>query len=136
MSLSHNFTFSALEMSVRYGDGSSNNEDIISCYVHMGLDRAKNLSEITVVQHAPMRVINTLIDTMCDHCLSVVWRKQCYRYIKRLLPLLYEMLDKQQYLHKTQEIQTLHAYFFEDNQDKYQLHNAEHSDLPSMKKQS
>ena len=136
MSLSHNFTFSALEMSVRYGDGSSNNEDIISCYVHMGLDRAKNFSEITVVQHAHMRVINTLIDTMCDHCLTAVWRKQCYRYIKRLLPLLFEMLDKQQYLHKTQEIQTLHAYFFEDNQDKYQLHNAEHSDLPSMKKQS
>ena len=70
-----------------------------------------------------MRVLNTLIDTMCDNCLASVWRKQCYRYIKRLLPLLYEMLDKQQYQQKVQEIQSLHAYFFEDDQTTDQLKN-------------
>jgi hypothetical protein len=134
MPLSHSFTFSALEMSVRYGDDNSNNEDIISCYVHMGLERAKTLSDITAVQHAHMRVINTLIEAMCDHCLASVWRKQCYRYIKRLLPLLYEMLNQQQYQQKTLEIHTLHAYFLEDNQNKKQLHTPSHSDSPSMKK--
>jgi hypothetical protein len=132
----HNiFTFSSLEMSVRYGDGNTNNNHIISCYVHMGLERGKNLSDITAVRHAHMRVINTLIDTMCDHCLTSVWRKQCYRYTKQLLPLLYEMLDQKQYNQKTQEIQTLHAYFFEDKQNKYQQHNTAPSDLSSVKKQ-
>jgi hypothetical protein len=70
MSFHKYFAFSALEMSVRYGDGNTNNNDIISCYVHMGLERGKNLSDITAVRHAYMRVINTLIDTMCDHCLT------------------------------------------------------------------
>jgi hypothetical protein len=130
------FTFSTVEMSVRYGDGDTNNDEIISCYVHMGLERAKSFSDVEAMQHAYMRVINTLIDTMCDHCLASVCRKQCYRYIKRLLPLLYEMLDPQQYKKKTIEIRILHTYFFEDNQNKYQSYNAEHSGLPSVKKQS
>ncbi|MFT5840852.1 MAG: hypothetical protein ACI9UT_003366 [Flavobacteriales bacterium] len=136
MPSSYCFTFCALEMFVRYGDGNTNNNDIISCYVHMGLERAKSFSDIGAVQRAHMRVIDTLIDTMCDHCLESVWRKHCYRYIKRLLPLLYEMLDQQQYKQKTQEIRTLHAYFFEDNQNEYQLHNPQHSNLYSVKEQS
>ncbi|GAC22157.1 hypothetical protein [Paraglaciecola arctica] len=122
MSYSYCFTFSAVEMSVRYGDYETN-KDIISCYVHLGLERAKKYSDISAVQQAHMRVLNTLIDTMCDNCLASVWRKQCYRYIKRLLPLLYEMLDKQQYQQKVQEIQSLHAYFFEDDQTTDQLKN-------------
>jgi hypothetical protein len=135
MSLTYCSTFCAVEMSVRYGDGDgdANNNDIISCYVHMGLERTKKLSDILDVQHAHMRVINTLIDAMCDHCLSNVWRKHCYRYVKQLLPLLYEMLDQQQYQQKYQEIQTLYAYFFEGNQSKNQIYHSKHSRLPSVK---
>ena len=117
------YTFSSIEMSVRYGGCNADNNDTISCYVHMGLERAKKLSDILAVRRAHMRVINTLLDTMCDHCVTKVWRKECYRYIKRLLPLLYEMLGKQQYKYKIQEIKTLHAYYFEDSQIKYQLPN-------------
>lgn len=134
MPFNYCFTFAAVEMSVRYGDCNTNNDDIISCYVHMGLERAKNLSDIAAVKHAHMRVLNTLIDTMCDHCLASSWRKQCYRYIKRLLPLLYEMLDQKQYKQKVQEIQLLHTYYFEDNQVKKQRHNQERSNLPNVKK--
>ena len=123
MSHNYSFDFSTIEMSVRYGSCNTNSQDTVSCYVHMGLERAKKRSNILAVRQAHMRVINTLIDTMCDHCVAKVWRKECYRYIKRLLPLLYEMLDQQQYKQKTQEISTLHAYYFEDNQIKYQLPN-------------
>ena len=135
MSFNYCFTFSTVEMSVRYGDCNSNNDDIISCYVHLGLERAKKLSDIVAVRHAHMRVLNTLIDTMCDHCLSRVWRKQCYRYIKRLLPLLYEMLDPQQYKQKTQEIQTLYTYYFEDFTNSNQPNHSEHMGISSEKKQ-
>lgn len=135
VSFAYCFTFSAVEMSVRYGDYNTNNDDIISCYVHLGLERAKKHSNITAVQHAHMRVLNTLIDTMCDHCLAAVWRKQCYRYIKRLLPLLYEMLDQQQYKQKVQEIQTLHAYCFENDQSTVRLQNSEKTKLSCEKKQ-
>ena len=123
MSHNYSFAFSTIEMSVRYGSCNTNSHDTVSCYVHMGLERAKKRTNILAVRQAHMRVINTLIDTMCDHCVAKVWRKECYRYIKRLLPLLYEMLDQQQYKQKTQEISTLHAYYFEDNQIKYQLPN-------------
>jgi hypothetical protein len=117
------FAFSNIEMSVRYGSCNTNSHNAISCYVHMGLERAKKHSDILAVQRAHMRVIDTLIDTMCDHCVTKVWRKECYRYIKRLLPLLYEMLDPQQYKKKTKEIKTLHTYYFKDKQVKYQLPN-------------
>lgn len=123
----YSFNFSAIEMSVRYGGfniTNNTNNDIISCYVHMGLERAQKHSDILDVRHAHMRVINTLVDTMCDHCITKAWRKQCYRYIKRLFPLLYEMLDQQQYKQKTQEIRTLHAYYFEDCSIKYPLPNS------------
>ncbi|WP_339723392.1 hypothetical protein [uncultured Paraglaciecola sp.] len=134
MSFRYCFTFSAVEMSVRYGD-STTNDDIINCYVHMGLERAKGLTNIVAVRNAHMRVLNTLIETMCDHCLSRVWRKQCYRYIKRLMPLLYEMLDPQRYQQKTQEIQTLYTFYFEEHQNSKQRHNSQHSPLSSIKKQ-
>jgi hypothetical protein len=135
MPLNYCFIFSSVEISVRYGYGNTNNEDIISYYVHMGLERARKRSDIADVRHSHMRILNTLIDTMCDHCVTRVWRKQCYRYIKRLLPLLYEMLDQKQYKKKVQEIQLLHTYYFEDNQVKNQLHNRNNSQLPSVKKQ-
>lgn len=134
MSFIYNFTFSSIEMSVRYGDCNSNNHDIISCYVHMGLERAKKFSDIVAVKNAHMRVLNTLIDTMCDNCLGSVWRKQCYRYIKRLLPLLYEMLDQKQYQQKVQEIQSLYFYYLKDKRTQYPLNNSEHSRLPNIKK--
>lgn len=100
----------------------------------MGLERAKNLSAIAAVRQAHMRVINTLIDAMCDHCLSTVWRKQCYRYIKRLLPLLYEILTPQEYDNKTKEIKTLHSYCFKDGQNKHPQPNTEYYRVPSIKK--
>lgn len=135
MTFNYCFTFSTLEMSVRYGDcNNNNNDDIIGGYVHMGLERAKKFTNLVAVRHAHMRVLNTLIETMCDNCLSSAWRKQCYRYIKRLLPLLYEMLDPQQYQQKTQEIQMLYTFYFEANQNSKQ-HRSEHKPFSSVKKQ-
>jgi hypothetical protein len=122
-------------MSVRYGDCNTNNDDIISCYVHLGLERAKKLPNIPAVKHAHLRVLNTLIDTMCDHCLSSVWRKQCYRYIKRLLPLIYEILAPHQYQQKIEEINTLYAYYFEDDKNSHPLHNQTQAHLSQIKKQ-
>lgn len=133
MSFSYCFAFSAVEMSVRYGDNITN-DHIISCYVHLGLERAKKLTHIVDVRNAHMRVLDTLMETMCDQCLASVWRKQCYRYIKRLLPLLYEMLDQQQYKQKVQEIQTLHAYCFENEPSKKSQQINDRTKRPSLKK--
>lgn len=111
MSINYCFTFSAIELTVRYCDNQANDLDIISCYVHLGLQRAKNLESLTGVRSAHMRVINTLIDTMCDNTLPVIWRQHCHLYIKRLLPLLFEMLSPVEYSQKVNEINTLYNFF-------------------------
>lgn len=135
MSSYYCFTFSALEISVRYCDFDANSEDIISCYVHMGLARAKQFSDLAAVKHAHMRVVDTLIDSMCDHCLPSTWRDQCYRYIKRLLPLMYEILDHQQYHLKVQEIRSLHTFYLNNEVTRSQLLSSSYSRLPRVKKQ-
>ncbi|MDU0354022.1 hypothetical protein RS130_08820 [Paraglaciecola aquimarina] len=86
------FTFSAIELTVRYCNNQANDLDIIGSYVHLGLQRAQNLKQLKSVRSAHMRVIDTLIETMCDNTIPLVWRQHCYLYLKRLLPLLFEML--------------------------------------------
>jgi hypothetical protein len=100
----------------------------------MGLERAKGFSDINEVKMAHMRVINTLIEAMCDHCLTVNWRKQCFRYVKLLMPLLYEILDEKSYKQKVQDIQILYAYYFVENQIESKPINAEKYWLPLINK--
>lgn len=77
----------------------------------MGLTRAQQHKSKIDVRSAHMRIFNTLVEAMCDLCLSYAWRKRCYRYIKRLLPLLYEMYDEHQYTEKVNEVNALYRYF-------------------------
>ena len=113
MSTPYTFTFSAIELAVRYGDGEADDPNTISCYVHLALERAKKLTTLVDVRTAHMRIVDTLIDTMCDSCIPKNWRKQCYRYLKKLMPLLFEMLDKNEYQQKVTEISQLYVYFVE-----------------------
>lgn len=105
------FTFSSIELTVRYCDNQANDLDLIGSYVHLGLQRAKNLKQINSVRSAHMRVINTLLDTLCDSNLPLVWREHCYLYIKRLLPLMFEMLSRDEYDQKTTQINAFYHYF-------------------------
>jgi hypothetical protein len=108
------FTFSAIELTVRNCDNCPNDLEVISCYVHLGLQRAKKFKSIKDVRTAHMRVVNTLLDTMCDDVLPMYWRKHCYRYIKSLLPLIFEMLSLPAYRKMTKEIETLHSFFIKN----------------------
>lgn len=109
------FTFSAVELTVRNCGNGGNDLDVISCYVHLGLQKAKQYEHLKEVRTGHMRIVNTLIDTMCDSALPIHWRKHCYRYIKSLLPLLFEMLSLPKYRQKTKEIETLHNFFIKDS---------------------
>jgi hypothetical protein len=46
------------------------------------------------------------------------------------------MLNQQQYQHKVQEIETLHAYYLKDNQIKNHPTSTQQYRQPSVKKQS
>jgi hypothetical protein len=106
------FAFSALEQAVRHCDNSTKNLDIISCYVHMGLERAKQHATKQAMRRSHLRIFNTLVDTLCDSLVPIDWRKQCDTYIKRLQPLLFEILSADEYQAKLQELALLKSFFF------------------------
>lgn len=107
----YSFIFYSLELAVRYGSNSSESYEDISCYVHLALERTKKLTCIKDVKTAHLRIVDTLIETMCDTCHNKNWRIQCHRYLKKLMPLLFEILDQADYKKKVEEIETFYVYF-------------------------
>lgn len=101
-------------MAVRHGDGSDSHQmrsELIPCYVHLGIERAAATSCSTCKRRAYLRVYDTLIETMCDSELSKPWRESCYSYLRKMLPLLYEILGDKSYARKLQQCTTFYQYF-------------------------
>ncbi|MFT2092027.1 hypothetical protein [Paraglaciecola sp. 2405UD69-4] len=116
MSSEYSFVFYSLELAVRYGSNSSESHDDIACYVHVALERARKLTCIKAARTAHLRIVDTLIETMCDTCHNQNWRIQCHRYLKKLMPLMFEILDEGDYAKKTKEIETLYKFFVSHEQ--------------------
>ncbi|WJG11017.1 hypothetical protein [Aliiglaciecola sp. LCG003] len=104
------FTFYSVEMAVRTA-GNSSDLDTIGMYVHMGLERTQTITCQNTTRRMHMHMVNTLIETMCDGCIPLYWRERCHRFLRKLKPLLYEMLDEQTYRSKVAEIEMLSEYF-------------------------
>mgnify|MGYP000037351650 CR=1 FL=1 len=85
--------------------------DIIDCYVHLGLQRAQQCQTGADTRRVYFRVISTLEEAMCDHLLSAHWRQHCFRVIKRLTPLIFEMLNENEYRKLIAKISSLAEYF-------------------------
>lgn len=101
-------------MAVRQGDTSNNNQignELIPCYVHLGIERAAATSCEICKRRAYLRVFDNLIETMCNTELSIQWRESCYSYLRKILPLLYEILDDKSYARKLQQCSTFYQYF-------------------------
>lgn len=111
MDYSYCFTLSLLELRVRSGDEQAQDLQAIGCYVHCGLQRAQSHHQLNDTRKGYLSIINTLIETMCDTNLSHMWRQQCHAYIRKLLPLLYEITTTQQYQNKVEEINALQQFF-------------------------
>ncbi|GAC14147.1 hypothetical protein [Aliiglaciecola lipolytica] len=88
---------------------------LINSYVHLGLQRAQAMSEAIETKRAHLRIVDTLIHVMCDNLISVSRRGYCFRMIQRLKPILFEMLDTNQYQKKVNQIESLHRYFLPEN---------------------
>lgn len=83
----------------------------IRCYVHMGLEKAKSIHSCEGTKAVHLRMVDTLIETMCDSCLHQSWRKNCFRVLKQLTPLLHVMLEADEFQQKVYEIHQLAHYF-------------------------
>lgn len=74
-----------------------NQADIVQCYVHLGLLRAKKMSDKCQTKRAHLRVVDTLLETFCDDLLPLHYRQRCYKTYCRLKPILFEILDKKRF---------------------------------------
>lgn len=83
----------------------------IRCYVHMGLERAKNMDSCCGTKAVHLRIVDTLTETMCDSCLNMTWRNNCFRVLKQLIPLLHVILNTDEFQRKVNEIHQLAHYF-------------------------
>ncbi|MEP4891882.1 MAG: hypothetical protein ABJV04_17805 [Aliiglaciecola sp.] len=106
------FAFTSLEMEVKNPSKDAEFE-LINRYVHAGLERAKGMYDSQDTKAAHLRIVDTLLNVVCDSLLTIAWRKYCFRMIQRLKPLLFEILEKRQYQRKIADITTLYNYFIE-----------------------
>jgi hypothetical protein len=84
---------------------------VINCYVNLGMQAAKTCKTAAEAKKTYFRIINTLEETMCDPLLSQQWRRHCLRMIKRLTPIIFELVGTKQYKQIVTKINTLAAYF-------------------------
>ncbi len=105
-----NVSFSTVELAVRSGDNVEN-IDLISCYIQLGLEQAKSMKTLQKTKGTYLRMYHTLLETMCDSCLSVKWRACTLEYIKQIMPILLEVCQKQEFQQIRTEVNTFGAYF-------------------------
>ena len=89
-------------------------KEIINCYVHLSLEEAKNAPSFENARHVYLRMIKTFEEVLCDDLLSQEWRHHSYRVFKQVKPVLYEVLEKPNYLSMCQRFESLATYFIKD----------------------
>lgn len=108
----YSYSLASMKMAVRYGEASPNeNIDLIACYVHLSLENAKQHQNQSQTQTSYLNLIDLLTEAFCDVCVEYQWRLNCYRYIKKLTPLLYEVLNEAEYEQKIVDLSLLKQYF-------------------------
>jgi hypothetical protein len=106
----HPFSFSSTELAVKT-EQHLPNVNTLELYVFLGIERAKKCATASQTKSAHMRVVNTLTETMCDDCLSLEWRESCHKWIRKLLPVLFEILPTCTYWQELENIKLLKGYF-------------------------
>ena len=90
--------------------------DIINCYFNSGLQAAQQCQTVAAREKVYFRLLRTLEETMCDPLVSEHWRLHCFRVIKRLTPIIFELVDIKQYETIMAKIKSLAAYFLPSQQ--------------------
>lgn len=106
----YSYEFSSIEKAVRIADTQFKTQ-IINVYIVMGLDRAKAMHNANNTRRAHLRIYNTLLNTMCDDCLPILWRETCYHYLVQMMPLIKVIVDNKEFKQRKNEINLLHHYF-------------------------
>jgi hypothetical protein len=90
--------------------------DIINCYVNLELQAAQQCQTAAATKKVYFRLLRTLEETMCDLLVSEHWRMHCFRVIKRLTPIIFELVDARQYETIMAKINSLASYFLPSQQ--------------------
>ena len=103
-------TFCSVEMAVKSGD-KQYHPNIIGSYIIMGLDRAKEMENVTDTKNVHLRIYNTLLNTMCDTCIPIEWREICFKYLNKMMPLLSAIFNTKDFEKYKNELNILAQYF-------------------------
>ena len=74
--------------------GCHQDKETINCYVHLCIEQAGQCSCQTGANRVYARMVNTLVEIICDDLISFTRRKHSYRALKQVKPILYEIWDK------------------------------------------
>ena len=106
------YTLDCYERAVRSED-TRNDIDILRCYVNVGMQHGQAQTTMQATRHVYWRIANTLEETTCDSLLSFAWRKKAHAFLKRLKPLMYELLSASEYQKFSARIQCYADYFLD-----------------------
>lgn len=104
------YEFDCYERAVRAED-SNPDVRVINCYIHLGLEQAMRCKSALATKVVYLRMLSTLEEALCDPLLSQQWRQYCFKAIKRLMPLIYEITNDNEYTKLNERIVGLAAYF-------------------------
>ncbi len=84
---------------------------MIKCYLNLCLQAARNCHTISCAHHVYARMIRTFEEIICDDLLTKQWRMLCYKTFKQVLPLLFEVMDYDDYAQVYTRFSELNDYF-------------------------
>lgn len=108
----YSFEFSSYEKAICCA-AYVNKPEVVSCYIHLGLARARQCDSAKDTKIVYLQMISTLENAICDTLLPLCWRKLCAKQIYRLMPLLYEITSISEYQKATNRIRLFCAYFLQ-----------------------
>lgn len=85
--------------------------EVIDAYIHLGLKKAQACQTAKETKMVHFRLLNVLEECICDDLLTTDWRYHCHKYLRRLLPLLYEIVEEHEYRQYIARLNTIIHYF-------------------------
>ncbi|MGQ8366319.1 hypothetical protein [Glaciecola sp. 1036] len=108
----YSFELDCYERAIRNQDPE---RDILTInkYVHLGLWLAGRCDSIESTKKIYLRVALNLEEVICDTLLSKDWRSYAFVQLRKLKPLLFEILSEKQYLEFNHRLGVLADFFLD-----------------------
>ncbi len=106
--------FNAVEAAVRYGE-EPDNPSLLNRYILLSEEKAEQIINVVQKRGLYYRVVNVLLDAICDTYIDGHWRSLCFENISRPLFAIQRLVtsfhSEQQLMQCRKEVQLMAGYF-------------------------